>query len=145
MLQTQRGNAPLFSDGQIGKIVEVITRSTPADHQLCGHRWTTRKVMLYLGLNMARTCGRTAVWMWLRSAQLSWKKPKKILAKAKTAKRIEYLKRFEQLYQEMVRGERTLIYIDEAHIHQDMDSVNGGRKPERRAEGRTAVQKHSTL
>jgi len=81
--------------------------------------------MLYLGLNMARTCGRTAVWMWLRSAQLSWKKPKKILAKAKTAKRIEYLKRFEQLYQEMVRGERTLIYIDEAHIHQDMDSGYG--------------------
>jgi transposase len=124
-LPTQRRDTPPFSDGEIGQIVELVTGGTPADHQLCGHRWTTRKVMLCVGQSMARRCGRTLVWILLRAAHLSWKKPKKILAKANTAKRLEYLQRFEQLYEEMKRGERTLIYIDEAHLHQDMDSGCG--------------------
>ena len=74
---------------------------------------------------MARKCGKTTVWLLLCAANLSWKKSKKILAKAKTAKRLEYLQRFTQLYEEMVRGERTLIYIDEAHLHQDTDEGYG--------------------
>jgi transposase len=81
--------------------------------------------MFLVGLSLARRCGRTLVLMLLHAAHLSWKKPKKILAKANTAKRLEYLQRFEQLYEEMQRGERTLIYLDEAHLHQDMDSGYG--------------------
>lgn len=70
---------------------------------------------------MLRCCKHTRLWALLRAAGLSWKKAQKILAKANTAKRQAYLERFHQLYAEMVRGERTLIYLDEAHIHQDLD------------------------
>jgi len=61
----------------------------------------------------------------LTGGGLSWKQPKKILAKANTAKRLAYLARFNELLEEMRRGERTLLYIDEAHIHQDMDQGHG--------------------
>jgi len=69
----------------------------------------------------AVTCGRSTIWKALKKLGLSWKKTKKILAKANTERRVAYLSEFEGLYAEMARGERTLIYIDEAHIHQDMD------------------------
>ena len=57
----------------------------------------------------------------LKQANLSWKKCKKCLAKADPEKRIQFVEQFQVLYARMLRGEVRIIYIDEAHIHQDMD------------------------
>lgn len=65
------------------------------------------------------------MWSILVRTGLSFKKAHKLLAKANTAKRVEHLQRFQQLYQESVEGRRTLLYLDEAHFHQDMDSGRG--------------------
>lgn len=70
-------------------------------------------------------CSKSCLWLLLCEAGLCWKKPKKILAKASTAKRLEYLQTYAALYQEMCAGKRTLIYIDEAHFHQDLDKGYG--------------------
>ena len=55
------------------------------------------------------------------AAGLSWKKSKKLLARASTEKREAYIQLFSKLYEEVVLRKRTLIYVDEAHIHQDVD------------------------
>jgi transposase len=78
-------------------------------------------MMSLLGLLCLPLCCRTTIRKLLTSSGLSWKKATKLLAKAKRAKRLEYMAQFHLLYAEMMRGERTLIYLDEAHIHQDVD------------------------
>jgi transposase len=69
----------------------------------------------------AVACSRTTFWRLLHGLHLSWQKTKKLLAKAKPEQRATYLECFQGWFREMARGERTLIYIDEAHIHQDLD------------------------
>jgi transposase len=57
----------------------------------------------------------------LLAARLGWKKVKKLLGKAKPAKRAEHITLLEGLFARVCRGEVTLIYIDESHFHQDLD------------------------
>jgi transposase len=76
--------------------------------------------------------GRNAIRRLLLAAKLSWKKIKKLLAKANPQKRAEHITRLEELFAQVCRDEVTLIYIDESHFHQDLDegytwSPRGGR------------------
>lgn len=103
----------------------MVTGTTPAQNNMPGHRWTTRKILRFLAIKYAMECTKGCLWLLLCQAGLCWKKPKKILAKAKTAKRLEYVANYAVLYQEMCASQRTLIYIDEAHIHQDLDRGYG--------------------
>lgn len=107
------------------KLRELLTGSTPDVHGCPGRLWTTKKVRAVVAAIFAITCARSTLWLCLVRLGLAWKKTKKILAKANTAKRADYLDEFENLFDELRRGERTLIYIDEAHIHQDMDHGYG--------------------
>jgi len=68
----------------------------------------------------------------LRAARLSWKKVKKLLGKAKAAKRAEHITLLEGLFARVHRSEVTLIYVDESHFHQDLDEgYTWGPKGER--------------
>ena len=51
----------------------------------------------------------------------SWKKAKKLLNKADSALRSTFLEQLKPLLEKVTRQERLLVYIDEAHIHQDTD------------------------
>jgi transposase len=82
----------------------LITTTRPAAHALPGQRWTLRKILKLVALKWALSCHKSTLWLWLCAADLSWKKPKKILAKANTAKRLAYLAQFNTLYQEMIRS-----------------------------------------
>lgn len=57
----------------------------------------------------------------LKAAGLSWKKCKKLLAKANPEKRQHFVEQFQALYERMCQGEVVIIYLDEVHIHQDME------------------------
>jgi transposase len=57
----------------------------------------------------------------LKVAGLSWKKCKKLLTKANPAKRVALVEQFQQLFERMCRDEICIVYVDEAHLHQDMD------------------------
>ena len=46
---------------------------------------------------------------------------KKLLGKAKADKRAAHVEQLKRLYQGVCSGEITLVYIDEAHLHRDMD------------------------
>ena len=61
----------------------------------------------------------------LKKAGLSWKKARKILNKANSEKRAEYLAILKGLLNDVLNSGRLLIYIDEAHIHLDTDEGYG--------------------
>jgi transposase len=109
-----------FSD----RLIQSTTKLALAQG-LTGFRWTLRKVLRLVAVTVSIQCCKTTLWLVLVSANLSWKLPTKILAKANTAKRLAYLAHFDQLHAELSRGERTLVYIDEVHIHQDLDQGRG--------------------
>jgi hypothetical protein len=88
---------------------------------LPGHGWTLKKLRQWVLSTFGRLVGRNAIRRMLRAAQLSWKKIKKRLGKAKPGKRAEHITQLEGLFARVCRSEVTLIYIDESHFHQDLD------------------------
>ena len=69
------------------------------------------------GIQISRSKARTL----LQQAGLSWKKCKKLLAKADPGKRAAYAAQLEELFTAMCKGRVRIIYIDEVHVDQDMD------------------------
>lgn len=70
---------------------------------------------------LGRSVSRTTLRNLLTSSGLSWKKCKKLLSKADPQKRAAYISQFQQLFEQMCRGDLRLVYLDEAHVHQDLD------------------------
>lgn len=99
----------------------TVTTSKPVDHDLPGHGWTLKKLRRWVATKLERPVSRTMLRTILKAAGLSWKKCKKLLAKANAAKRAEFVHQFQTLYERLCQGEIRLVYIDEAHVHQDLD------------------------
>ena len=79
-----------------------------------------------------RVCSRETTRRALKRMGLSWKKAKKLLGKADPERRAAFVEQIQGLLREAMHDERFLVYIDEAHIHQDADlgygwSVSGER------------------
>lgn len=91
------------------------------EHGLPGHNWTLKKLRRWVAEKLGKPVSRSALRTVLKQANLSWKKCKKLLAKADPEKRAQFVEQFQVLYERMLRGEVRIIYIDEVHIHQDMD------------------------
>jgi transposase len=90
-------------------------------HELPGHNWTLKKLKRWVEEQIGRSVSRNTLRTILKTADLSWKKCKKLLAKADPEKRARFIEEFKRLYLRMLRGQVRIIYLDEAHIHQDMD------------------------
>ena len=67
------------------------------------------------------TISRTTLHQLLKEHGLRWKKCQKVLKKANPQKRAAFVQRFQELFEQVCRTEVRLLYIDEAHIHRDMD------------------------
>lgn len=79
-----------------------------------------------------RVCGRETLRRALQRLGFSWKKAKKLLGKADTRQREAFVERIQELLKGALHDEHLLVYVDEAHIHQDADlgygwSVRGQR------------------
>ena len=55
----------------------------------------------------------------LHRLKLSWKKAKKLLGRANPERRQAFVERLQSLLDGAQRDQHVLVYIDEAHIHQD--------------------------
>lgn len=93
----------------------------PLEHDLPGQGWTVPKVMSYGERLLQYRPSRTKLRTLLKEQGLSWKKCKKILGKAKPEKRQAFIEQFQSLFEQVCRQEIILVYIDEAHIHRDLD------------------------
>lgn len=101
--------------------MSVICETEPVAHGLPGHTWTLKKLQRWLKQVMYCVLSRSTLHRILRAAQLRWKRCQKVLKKADPQKRAAFMERFQQSYEQFCRQTIRLVYIDEAHIHRDMD------------------------
>ena len=66
-------------------------------------------------------CCRETIRAALKRLKLSWKKARKLLGRANTERREAFLRDIHPLLKEAQRDRSMLVYLDEAHIHQDVD------------------------
>ncbi len=79
-----------------------------------------------------RRCCRETVRAALQRLDLSWKKAKKLLGRADPEQRNSFIDRLRTLLEGAQRDQHLLVYLDEAHIHQDVDLGYGWSERGRR-------------
>jgi len=84
-----------------------------------------RRLVAWIEEKFHLKCCRESVRKTLSKLGFSWKKARKILNKANTHKRREYLEKLESLLDNALNHGQLLIFIDEAHIHLDCDEGYG--------------------
>ena len=95
-------------------------------------RWTVKRLVAWVYDEFGQQVSRETIRKALKRAGLSWKKAKKLLGKADPKKRANFLESLKPLLKDAMWDEHLLVYIDEAHIHQDADlgygwSIQGER------------------
>lgn len=88
-------------------------------------RWTLKRLVSWINEQFNIECCRETVRKTLKQLGFSWKKARKILNKANTKKRFEFLEKLQGLLNNTLHNDQLLIYIDEAHIHLDSDEGYG--------------------
>ena len=98
-----------------------MENTDPAAQGLPGHNWTVKKLKQWVFRTFDLLAGRHTIRHVLRQADLTWKKVKKLLGKAKPEKRAAHVQELLQLFAQICAGEVILIYVDEVPIHRDLD------------------------
>src|SRR5262249_60160491 len=94
--------------------------------------WTLKKLKQWVFRTFGRVAGRNTLRRLLREAKLTWKKVKKLLGKANPQKRAAHVKELLALFAGVREGEILLLYVDEVHVHRDLDlGYTWGRRGER--------------
>ena len=88
-------------------------------------RWTLRRLVVWAEQTFGTVCCRETIRRALHRLGLSWKQGKKLLSRADPVKRAAFVERFQEVLARANRDEELLVYIDEAHIHQDADLGRG--------------------
>jgi hypothetical protein len=113
---------PFFTPANVQEIIATVETTTPQDHDIPGQGWTLKKLRRWVYDKVKRLVSRSLLHKVLRAAGLSWKKCKKLLGKGDPDQRAAFIVRLLELYDEVARGEVLLIYIDEAHVHRDLET-----------------------
>ncbi|HKB39797.1 MAG TPA: IS630 family transposase [Gemmataceae bacterium] len=120
-LPPQRRPRPPFAPAQVEQIVRTVESHPPAEQGWTGHLWTLKKLREWVARTFGPLVSRGVLRRLLRRAGLTWKKVKKLLGKADPDKRAAHIERLLTLFEEVRGGVITLIYVDEAHFHRDLD------------------------
>ncbi|MBE9039172.1 IS630 family transposase [aff. Roholtiella sp. LEGE 12411] len=133
-VSTYRWSSPPFSK-QIEKAVDREIRKTlelaataPQQKKLNQEflpRWTLKRLVAWIDNQFNLKCCRESVRKTLKNLGFSWKKARKLLNKANSKKRAEYLENLQGLLDDALNNGHLLVFIDEAHIHLDSDEGYG--------------------
>jgi len=104
----------------IGDAQQAAARP-PDDERAPPPRWTLRRLMHWVEQRFGRRFCRETIRAALHRLKLSWKKAKKLLGRADPAQRQAFLDDLEPVLDGAARDRHLLVYVDEAHIHQDAD------------------------
>ena len=99
----------------------LLQTQKPEEVELPGYRWTVKKLIAWIQTKCQRQVSKNTVRTLLHQAGFSWKKCKKLLAKAKPEQRQQFITQLSDMFVEMCDDRAIIIYIDEAHFHQDLD------------------------
>src|SRR5215207_8241234 len=80
-----------------------------------------KRLMLYVRERFGRLCCRETIRAVLHRLKLSWKKAKKLLGRANPEQRQAFLEQLQGVLDGAQRDQHLVVYVDEAHIHQDAD------------------------
>ena len=96
-------------------------------------RWTVKRMVAWIREKYGRAVGRETIRKALHRLGFSWKKGKKLLNRADPEQRQAFVERIAGLLKEAATSDdQLLVYIDEAHIHQDADMGYGWSERGRR-------------
>jgi transposase len=104
----------------IGDAQQAAARP-PDDERAPPPRWTLRRLVRWVEQRFGRRFCRETLRAALHRLKLSWKKAKKLLGRADPAQRQAFLDDLEPVLDGAARDRHLLVYLDEAHIHQDAD------------------------
>ena len=119
--QRSGGRSRKLSEAETEQLLATVKTSEPIDHQLPGRGWTLKKLRQWVEEKLERPISRSTLRTLLKAAGFSWKKSKKVLAKADPTARAQFVEEFQAWYAQVCRGELRLIYVDEVHLHQDLE------------------------
>ena len=88
-------------------------------------RWTLRRLAIHVRERFGRLVCRETIRVALHRLKLSWKKAKKLLGRACPQRRQAFVKILQGLLEGAQRDRHLLVFLDEAHIHQDADLGSG--------------------
>jgi transposase len=122
-------------DAELGETVRAAER-TAAAPPLAGAdpapRWTLKRLVGWVRERFGQVCCRETVRTALHRLDLSWKKAKKRLGRADPVRRQAFVERVRDLLAGAHRDQHLMVYLDEAHIHQDADLGYGWSERGRR-------------
>src|SRR5829696_1416178 len=84
-------------------------------------RWTLRRLVGWVRERFGLVCCRETIRTALHRLTLSWKKAKKLLGRADPERRQAFIEQLQSVLAGAQRDRHLLVYVDEAHIHQDAD------------------------
>src|SRR3954470_3306887 len=84
-------------------------------------RWTLRRLVGWMRERFGLVCCRETIRAALHRRKLSWKKAKKLLGRADPERRQAFIEQLQASLDGAQRDQHLLVYVDEAHIHQDCD------------------------
>ena len=118
--------APLLSAHPevCAELIHALKVFLPCQIGFNGALWTIPKIIRLIAL-YGLTVRKSALWALLKMTGFSWKRTRKLLLKADTGKRREFVVKFAQVYDEMRLGKRLLVYVDEAHFRLDSEDAHG--------------------
>ena len=88
-------------------------------------RWTLGRLAELVRTRFGRLCCRETIRAALHRLGLSWKKARKLLGRANAERRAAFLDHLCPVLDGAQRDRHRLVYLDEAHIHQDADLGHG--------------------
>jgi hypothetical protein len=118
--------APLCPDiavalGDPVRTAQHQAASPPAAGAAVKPRWTLRRLVGFVQAQLGRRCCRETIRRALHRLKLSWKQARKLLGGADPDQRQAFIAEIGP-WLDGARDERHhLVYLDEAHIHQDVD------------------------
>lgn len=88
-------------------------------------RWTLRGLQRWVAEHFGRRYCLETLRRVLHRLGLSWKKARKLLARANPLSRLLFLHQLQSLVAQALEGRIVLCFLDEAHIHCDVDLSYG--------------------
>lgn len=108
---TQAAATPPPRDPNTGKVTEP--KRAP--------RWTIPKLLRWVSDKLHISCARETLRKVLHGMKVSWKKGKLLLARAPIEEREQFVDKIKALVRASHFNKEKLVFIDEAHVHQDAD------------------------
>jgi transposase len=84
-------------------------------------RWTLRRLVGWARERFGLVCCRETIRAVLHRRKLSWKKAKKLLGRADPEQRQAFIEQLQGVLEGAQRDRHLVVYLDEAHLHQDAD------------------------